>query len=714
MPCPGVVFICNASFPAHAAKTAVAFPQAPRRRSRRGGIPRARFAIKTPGLACRRRGTFFAPRPAFSAAAVFVPAAPQRKESMIIMIELALQNIEKYYGACHVLRGATLEAQTGDRIALLGANGAGKSTLFQIIAGRCPFDAGERMLRKGAAAGLMEQIPLAPSGVSARRMLLSAYEALLEIKEQMNQLEESMSHPEQLDRKLNQYGRLQQQFEAGHGYDMEENLQRVCTGLDLHPELLATDFAALSGGEKSRVMLGKLLLQKPDLLLLDEPTNHLDITALEWLEEFLLQYPGTVILISHDRYFLNRVATRVLELAEGILETYEGNYSYYLAEKETRQTRQQEKFAEEQKTLRRMEAAARRMHDWAQRADNPSMHKRAFNMEKRIARMEKTPPPRRERRMNTSFQEERFSGQDVLLAQQLFVSLSGQPILRGLSFALRKGERAALLGANGSGKSTLLKTLTGELTPDRGEFRLGPSIRFAYLPQTVTFAQPAASVLETVRKELELGETEARSLLARYLFRGEAVHRLTGNLSGGEKSRLRLCLLMQQNINLLLLDEPTNHLDIPSREWLEASLDQFSGSILFVSHDRYFIGQFATKILELHQGTLTEHPGGYEEYRSRRRSSPSAALPAPATPPPANRQAASREPIPCKKIDAASSGSSAAGLEEAISELETALSLLEKRMAQCGSDFDALSPLLRQKHEWEQERDALYQRWLGL
>ncbi|HWR39988.1 MAG TPA: ABC-F family ATP-binding cassette domain-containing protein [Patescibacteria group bacterium] len=625
------------------------------------------------------------------------------------MIELALRNLEKYYGAHHLLQGVTLEVQTGDRIALLGANGAGKSTLFQIVAGHSAFDAGERMLRKGAVIGLLEQIPGAPPGLNARQVLGSAYGELLAIKEQMNQLEEGMADPAGLEMKLEQYGRLQQRFETGRGYDMEENLHRVCTGLDLGPTLLSTAFTALSGGEKSRVMLGKLLLQKPDLLLLDEPTNHLDVKALEWLEEFLCQYPGTVIVISHDRYFLNQVATRVLELEESIIQTYEGNYSYYLAEKEARRVRRQEKFNEEQKNIRRMESAARRMHDWAQRADNPGMHKRAFQMEKRIARLQKTPPPPRERRINTSFQEERFSGQEVLLAQQLFVSFSGQPVLCGLSCTLHKRERVALLGANGAGKSTLMKTLAGEIQPDQGVCRLGPSIRFAYLPQTVTFECPAASVLDTVRQELEMGETEARSLLARYLFHGEAVHRSSGNLSGGEKSRLRLCLLMQRDMNLLLLDEPTNHLDIPSREWLEESLSQFSGAILFVSHDRYFISRFATKIWELNKGKLTEHVYGYDEYRLKQHSAPVPPVFPAAVPPPSSP---AHERASNKKHNPPEGRIPGAAIEEAILELETALAVLEKQMALCGSDFAALHPLLQQKEEWEQQREALYQRWI--
>jgi len=635
------------------------------------------------------------------------------------MNEIDLRDIEKYYGAHHLLKGVTFKVQTGDRVGLLGKNGTGKTTLFNILTGVSASDAGEKIIRRGAVASVLEQIPNFPDSHTAYDVLCSAYGNLLEIKAQMTALEQTMADRTNVDDILQKYGRLQQLFESQRGYAMEENISRVCAGLGLSPELLATAFSVLSGGEKTQVMLGRLLLKKADILLLDEPTNHLDVTAIEWLEGFLCEYKGTVIVISHDRYFLDQVVTRVVELVDGKAELYEGNYSYFAAEKEARYRRQQERFTQEQKKIKQMETAAKRMHEWARRADNPSMHKRAFNMEKRIERMEKTERPWREERMKKLFTEHAFCGQEVLVARELSKNFGGDIVLNCLDFTLCKGERAALLGANGSGKSTLLKIIAGEIASDTGVVRLGASIRYAYLPQMVTFAQPKLSVLDTTRYELNVSDGEARCILAKYRFRGEDVYRMTGNLSGGEKSRLRLCLLMQSDVNLLLLDEPTNHLDIDSREWLETALSEFNGTVLFVSHDRYFIGKFATQIWELVKGSLTVYLEDYDYYRQKRIARQQRLECQPTT------DARSAADIP-KSFGTTTTPHSARNnfltekaaleiqrVENAIQELEAALITLDARMQLCGSDFVSLEPLLWQKEVWENERDALYRGWLA-
>ncbi|MBP2642123.1 MAG: transporter related [Firmicutes bacterium] len=636
------------------------------------------------------------------------------------MIDIALRDIEKYYGAHHLLKGVTFEVKTGDRVGLLGRNGTGKSTLFYILEGRVASDIGEKMLRKGAVVSLLEQTPEFVVECTAYDALYSAFSDLLEVKKQMTVLEEVMAKQLEESDTLQKYGQLQQIFESREGYAMEENFGRVCIGLGLSSELLATSFSALSGGEKTRVMLGKLLLKKPDILLLDEPTNHLDVTAVEWLEGYLSEYKGTVVVISHDRYFLNKVVTRVIELVEGKVELYEGNYTSFREEKTARNNRQRQQFEQQQKQLKQMERAAKRMHEWAQRADNPSMHKRAFAMEKRMERVEKIERPRREALMKSRFSEQTFSGQEALIARNLQKNFGEQNLLNGLDFTLYKGERVALLGANGTGKSTLFKLIVDEMEADAGEVRLGDSIRAAYLPQIITFGQPERSVLDIARYELGIEEGEARRILAKYLFRGEDVYRKTENLSGGEKSRLCLCLLMQGDVNLLLLDEPTNHLDIDSREWLEEALDEFNGTVLFISHDRYFISTFATQIWELANGRLTKYPGDYLYYRQKyierrdvtgqnERTCNSSAGNSPSPEEKVEAKSSSRKVLSPDKAAAASER-----LERAIEEMENALKAIEARMQKCNSDFTALEPLLRQKGEWEKERDALYCEWLEL
>jgi ATPase subunit of ABC transporter with duplicated ATPase domains len=636
------------------------------------------------------------------------------------MIEIALRDIEKYYGADHLIKGVTFEIQIGERIGLLGKNGTGKTTLLNILAGVIPSDNGEVMIRKGSLVSVLEQFTDFPEDYTAYEALCSAYSDLLEIKAQMIALEQTMTDVTDIDNTLEKYGHLQQNFEARHGYEMEENIKKVCTGLGFSYELLATNFSMLSGGEKTRVMLGRLLINNSQILLLDEPTNHLDVTAIEWLEKFVHEYKGTVVVISHDRYFLNQVVTRIVELSDGKIDLYEGNYSYFVAEKKARCLQRQEEFNQEQKKIKRMQNSAKQLHEWAQRGDSPSLHKRALNMEKRIERMEKVERPQYEQRMQTKFNEHTFSGQEVLVAKNLSKNFDDHNILNSLDFTLYRGERTVLLGTNGSGKSTLLKIITGEIIPDAGEVKLGNSIKYAYLPQIVTFAHPMLSVLETVSYELDISENDARHILARYCFKGEGVYRTTGKLSGGEKSRLRLCLMMQNNVNLLLLDEPTNHLDIDSREWLEKALDDFKGTVLFVSHDRYFINKFASRIWELKNGKLTKYDGNYDfylqkkirneqlEYQTRHTQSKITDV---------HKSSRIVTKLPVSVHTETISKKAIVEIEKienAIKELESALAALETRMQLCGSDFLTMEPLLLQKKEWEDTRGALYQEWLKI
>lgn len=625
------------------------------------------------------------------------------------MIEIALRDVEKYYGANRVLKGITFEVNQGEKIGLLGRNGAGKTTLFRLLANMDSLDEGSISIRKGAVIGMLDQIPYFPETSTVHDVLYSAFADLTEIRNQMKQLEQLMKH-QATEELLNSYGYLQQLFEDNDGYSMEENMNRIRTGLKISDAMAEKEFALLSGGEKTRVMLGKLMLEKPDILLLDEPTNHLDLSSIEWLEEFLKAHKGTAIIISHDRYFLDRVVSRIVEIVDGKAELYAGNYSYYLQEKQERYEAQLARFNEEQKKIKQLEDAARRMHEWAERADNEAMHKRAFSIEKRIERMEKTDRPVRERQMNTTFAEHTFSGKDMVLAQGLHKSYGDRTVLDKLDILVQRNERVAILGDNGSGKSTLMRIMAGEVQPDGGVIKVGDSARFAYLPQTVTFADPKLSILSTVTRTLSLSEGAARGLLARYKFRQEDVHRTVENLSGGEKSRLRLCIMMQKDVNLLLLDEPTNHLDIDSREWLENALEDFAGTLVFVSHDRYFIRKFADRISELAGGRIVDYYGDYEYFRELKAARQQSG------PPAIKKQETRREKVGTRGIHTLPAKPKSP--KDKIEELEAAIMVHEEElkainlgMENAGSDYEALNSLYKEKLKLQAILEELYEKW---
>lgn len=532
------------------------------------------------------------------------------------MIEIAFKEVVKYYGANQILKGATFEINRGSRVGLLGRNGSGKSTIFKLISGAEEYDSGNRMLRKGSVVGMLDQIPVFPEDFTAGDVLYTVFEEVHRVRRRLTEIEQVLGNNSSDAALLDKYGKLLLYFEQLDGYSMEEEIQRVRTGLRINEALAVTPFNKLSGGEQTRVMLGALILKKPDILLLDEPTNHLDIASIEWLEGFLEEYAGTVLVISHDRYFLDQVVNSIIELSDGKTGQYSGNYSAYALQKEEKYRVAMENYKQEQKKIKQLEIAAKKLHEWAVRADSGAMHARAFNIEKRIERMDKTDKPVNEKNLKSTFSEYQFSGKDVISARGVVKRFDERRVLNGVDFGVRKGEKVAILGANGCGKSTLFKCITGELAADSGTVRVGESVRTGYLSQAVEFDDPGHSILETVRTALKISEGDARNLLAGYKFMKDDVNKLVGNLSGGEKSRLRLCIMMQEEINLLMMDEPTNHLDIESREWLEASLSKFGGTIVFISHDRYFIRKFADRISLLMEGRIVDFFGDYEYYRA--------------------------------------------------------------------------------------------------
>lgn len=623
------------------------------------------------------------------------------------MLDIAFESVEKYYGANQVLKGLTFDVNQGEVVGLLGKNGAGKTTLFRILAGRESVDAGRTMIRKGAVVGLLDQIPDFPASYTAHDVLDSAFADLWSILREMAELEEMMA-TNASDVALRRYGELQQNYESRGGYGIQDAISRVCNGLKIDDTMAKKRFYVLSGGEQTRVMLGKLILEDPDVLLLDEPTNHLDLQSIEWLEEYLKVYKGTSIIISHDRYFLDKVVDRIVEIVDGKAELYAGNYSYFVREKQARYESQLERYERQQKEIKRLEEAAKRMHDWAQRADNESMHKRAFNIEKRIERIEKIDKPKKEQTISTRFSEKDSGSKDVIDIQGLSKRYGQKVVLDGLNMQVQRDDRVAILGANGSGKSTLLNIIAGEEEPDTGVVKIGPSIRFAYLPQIVNYAEPQRSVLETVMQTLGLPEGMARNLLAKYKFPKDNVFKTVGNLSGGEKSRLQLCLMMENDVSMLLLDEPTNHLDIDSREWLESALEDFGGVLVFVSHDRYFINKFGNRVVELVNGRIREYGGNYEYYRERK----------------ALELQTSSDPVkaPMKKQQHGKQVSETASrskrkqdeLETRIHELEGTIKDINRELEELADDYEALQKLYEERVSIEGELERLYDEWADL
>jgi len=537
------------------------------------------------------------------------------------MIDIGMKNIVKSYGADKILRKVSFDIQTDERLGLIGINGSGKTTIFKIISGLEPYDEGMLNFRKDVTVGYLHQIPDVFNNYTALEVLREAFKEIFQQKERMERLENEMVQADQneVEKLMKVYGEIQSQFEQSRGYEIDVKLSKICSGLKINDEIIKRSFKTLSGGEKTTLMLAKILLENPDILLLDEPTNHLDIDSVEWLEEFLKEYKGSVIIVSHDRYFLDSVVTRIIELEDGVINNFAGNYSFYFEERERRFQSQFEIYKDTQKRIKAMKAAAERFRTWGRiNTDNNAHMARAKRLEQKIEELKEIEKPSRSRSISLSFNGKR-SGNDVVVIKNLLKKFDDKLILKDLDFHLNYREKTAILGRNGSGKSTLFKIIQNKCDFNSGEVKVGPSVKIGYLEQDVSFPMEEKSVLEVFRHHYPMYEGEARNKLAKFRFTRMDVFKKVKDLSGGEKVRLRLCLLMHLEINLLLLDEPTNHLDIDSREMIERTLLEFQGTILFISHDRYFINKIGSNIAELKNGKLKIYPGNYDYYRNRKK-----------------------------------------------------------------------------------------------
>ena len=620
------------------------------------------------------------------------------------MIDIAISGLVKEFEVGKkILDGLTFQVDSGERVGLLGKNGCGKTTLLRILTGQMDWDEGEVVLAPDKRVGLISQIPVYPAGYTVEDVLDTAFRPLREMEEEMEQLAARMERGED-PALLRRYDQLTAAFEAGGGYDTDTRKNKVCSGLQIGPGMREQLFDRLSGGEKTRVNLGRLILEDTDILLLDEPTNHLDLKATEWLEEYLDKFKGTVLAVSHDRWFLDRVVDRVIEIQEGKAEFYSGNYSFYVVEKERRYQEKLKQYEKEQAKIQQLEKAAEQLRIWAY-SGNDKIFKRAQSMEKRIERMRTTDRPTRERKMEVRFGEREFRGDEVLTIKGLSKSFGQRALFSGVDLEVVGGERIALLGDNGTGKSTLIKILRGEEGPDEGKIRMGPTVKIGYLPQIIHFDHPERSLLDTMLYELDCTAQTARNRLASFKFRGEDVFKPVSALSGGEQSRLRLCMLMDEKINLLILDEPTNHLDIQSREWIEEAVEEYEGNLLFVSHDRYFIDRFATRVWVLEDGQVTDFRGSYGEYRAARERKQAQAVPAPAAAP-AEKKEKPRRPGGTKNLE-----KEVAAAERAVAKAEEQMYELGLQIEEAASDYLKLQELYEQREALEEEILKLYGTW---
>ena len=626
------------------------------------------------------------------------------------MIDISVTNLVKSFEiGKNVLDGLTFQIDQGERVGLLGKNGAGKTTLFKILTGEYDYDEGEIAIASGKKLGLISQIPVYPAGFTVEDVLQDAFQEAYDLEKELSELTEEMGrHPD--DKALLQrYDRASAAFEAAGGYTIKTQVNKVANGLGISAEQRAQQFEDLSGGEKTRVNLARLILEDTDILLLDEPTNHLDLHATEWLEEYLSGFKGTVVAISHDRYFLDQVVNRIIELNDGKAEFYSGNYTFYVLEKERRYQEQLKQYEKNQAEIAHLTVAADKLHQWAIYGHD-KLHKRAFSMEKRIERLRQAQKPVKERQMEAQFNTKEFRGDEVFTTHNLSKSYGDHVLFTGLELGVRGGERIALIGDNGAGKTTLLRILLKEEAPDTGRVRFGPQIKTAYLPQIIHFDHPERSLLDTMIWDLDCSPQSARNRLGSFQFSGEDVLKPVSTLSGGELSRLKLCMLMDEEVNLLVLDEPTNHLDVDSREWIEGAVEEYDGTLLFVSHDRYFIERFATRIWELEDGHLTDFEGTFKQFRAMKAREEQ------------NRQKekaeAPKEKKQKQKPERPKRTGGTKNLEKQLAVTERSISKLEEQVKQLDGDIEAnacdykkLTELMEEKSAAETELNNLYEQW---
>ena len=615
------------------------------------------------------------------------------------MVDISVKNLTKFFVIGeNLLEGLSFEIQEGERVAILGRNGCGKTTLFKILTGEMDYDDGEVYVNPNKKIGLISQIPKFPVGYTVENVLRSAYTDVMAAKRKMEALEKAMAHGAS-EEQLREYDNLTNRFTAGGGYEMDVEVDKICNGLGITPDQRVQEFDSLSGGEKTRVNLARLLLENTDILLLDEPTNHLDLNSVEWLEGYIKSFKGTVLAISHDRYFIDQIAERVIEITDGHGEFYSGNYSFYMDEKQARFDLQLKQYEQEQAKLKQLGYTVERMKGWG--INNRTLYRRAMSIQHRMERIRKTEKPKKEKTMKASFGEKDFSGDVVFKMKNVSKGFGERTLFSDVNLNVEGGERIALLGDNGTGKTTFIKCLLGE-EDCGGKIQFGPTVKWGYLPQIIKFSYPERTLYDTMLYEKNCTPQTARDRLGQFMFQGEDVFKTVGTLSGGEQSRLRLCMLMDEKINLLILDEPTNHLDIASREWVEAAIEEFEGVLVFISHDRYFIEKFAERIWLLEDGQIRDFNCGYSKFRSIIEHE-AAAKPAVINVPKAKKEKPKGGTKETEKL--------VRRLEREIEKQEQTVAQFDAKIEAASADYQELTRLLEEKEAAEMALMDLMERW---
>ena len=615
------------------------------------------------------------------------------------MVDISVNNLTKFFVIGeNLLKGLSFEIQEGERVAILGRNGCGKTTLLRILTGEMDYDEGEVFVNPNKKIGLISQIPQFPAGWTVNDVLRSAFSAVTAAKRKMEELEKAMAHGATQEQ-LQEYDALVNRFQSGGGYEMDVEIDKICNGLGITAAQRIQEFASLSGGEKTRMNLARLLLEKTDILLLDEPTNHLDLRSVEWLEGYIKAFKGTVVAISHDRWFIDRIAQRVIEIVDGHAEFYSGNYSFYMDEKQARFDLQMKQYEQEQAKLKQLGYTVERMKGWG--INNRTLYRRAMSIQHRMERIKKTEKPKTEKTMKASFGEKDFSGDVVFKMKNVSKAFGERTLFSGVELNVEAGERIAILGDNGTGKSTFIKCLL-DMEDCTGKIQFGPTVKWGYLPQIIHFEHPERTLYDTMLYEKNCSPQVARDRLGQFMFSGEDVFKQVKNLSGGEQSRLRLCMLMDEKINLLILDEPTNHLDIASREWVEAAIEEFEGALLFVSHDRYFIEKFAERIWLLEDGGIRDFKCGYQKFRSILEHE-AAAKPVAAVAPKEKKEKPRGGTKEQEKL--------VRRLEREIEKQEQIVAGFDPKIEKAGADYQELTRLLNEKEEAEMILMDLMEQW---
>jgi ATP-binding cassette subfamily F protein 3 len=625
------------------------------------------------------------------------------------MALIATEDLWHRYGAEVIFEKVSVGVQRGDRIGLVGLNGSGKSTLLRILAGLQEPTGGRVLRARSVRVGYLPQEPLLESTATLFEEMLSAFERLREQEHTLHQLEQMLSCGNPSAELLQRYDELLEEFRQGGGYEYRHRIHQVLKGMGFSDE--HQPIAQLSGGQRARAALAKVLLQEPDVLLLDEPTNHLDIEALEWLEEYLSHWKGAFIIVSHDRYFLDKLVNKIWELEFGRLYEYPGNYSRYRALRAERLERQWKRYEEQQEFIKRSEEFIRRNI-----AGGDFRASQAQARQKMLEKLERIPKPIVPKRMHLSMNVKSPSGERVLRAKDLVIGYAGVPLVRCKNLSVQRGERVALLGPNGSGKSTLLRTIAGELMPLEGTLELGEGVEIAYFRQSqMELDDPDKTVLDVMISNGKMTISEARDFLGKFLFSGDEVFKKLSELSGGERSRLALAQLARLGGNLLLLDEPTNHLDIDSREVLQEALGEYRGTLILASHDRALIQAIATQIWEIHEGELRVYAGNYERYRAQRQTSSGLYAFAGQWPAKMNvkRSLSPGKEQRLRERQRAKLAAREAALMNAITQLEHEIAQIERAMETASYDGDhqklrELTALYRQKR---QELEQLSEEW---